>query len=335
MIKSCDISFVIQGPIQGQSSQPVSEQITRLCAESIRRWFSGSEIVLSTWHGSDVSQIPHDILVLNNDPGPIELMSRNQAGLNSNPNMNRMIVSSVAGLGRVTRPWAVRTRTDMLFISPAIKRWMSAFPKTNATPVFQGRVVIPTISTTQYRRRLESRLFHLSDWLHAGLIGDLRKLWHCPMAFPKQSIGDESTEHANQWDRLDIERYSNEQFLWLNLAIGSHLNLAWRHPWDMTRQNQRLFDEFAAQELVIGDLKRLGIVNLKHRHKPTATLNNFTFMEWRKLQARSIGTHRDFPMDWDTVWRTIGAGLHRLSGGRLLPLIAWAARKGKRLVGTA
>ena len=335
MIRSSDISFVIQGPIQGKSFEPVSEQITRRCAESIRRWFSGAEIIISTWHGADVSQIPHDILVLNNDPGPIDLMNSDQAGLNSNPNMNRMIVSSASGLSRATRPWAVRTRTDMLFTSSAIKRWMAVFPKTNGSQVFQNRVVIPTISTTQYRRRLESRIFHLSDWLHAGLISDIRKLWNCALVSHNQYQHNEGSAISKQRDHLDIERYSNEQYLWLNLAIDSHLNIEWRHPWDMNRDNQRLFDNFVAQELVIGDLKRLGIVNLKHHHKPTATLNNFTFMEWRKLQARSIRSYQDFPMDWETAWRTLVAGLHNFSGGRLIPFIACASRFCKRLVGKA
>ena len=335
MIRSSDISFVIQGPIQGKSFQPVSEQITRRCAESIRRWFSGAELIISTWHGADVSQIPHDILVLNNDPGPIDLMNSYQAGLNSNPNMNRMIVSSASGLSRATRPWAVRTRTDMLFTSSAIKRWMNAFPKVKANHVFQARVVIPTISTTQYRRNLETRIFHLSDWLHAGLVKDIRKLWNCQLVDPNKSNRNEASRISNQCDHLDINRYSNEQYLWLNLAIDSHLNIEWRHPWDMNRDNQRLFDNFVAQELVIGDLKRLGIVNLKHNHKPTATLNNFTFMEWRKLQARSMRSYQDFPMDWETAWRTFVAGLHNFSGGRLIPFIACASRFSKRLVGKA
>ena len=40
-------------------------------------------------------------------------------------------------------------------------------------------------------------------------------------------------------------------------------------------------------------------------------------------------------MDWETAWRTLVADLHNLSGGRLIPFIAFASRFSKRLVGKA
>lgn len=94
-IKFEEISIVVQGPVQ--------PTITENALRSIREHLPGGEIILSTWEGTDCSGLEYDLLVLNQDPGVLP-----PAMLNT----NRQIVSTVNGLKRVTRKYAVKFRTD-------------------------------------------------------------------------------------------------------------------------------------------------------------------------------------------------------------------------------
>ncbi len=50
---SKDISVVVQGPIFGRPGDDYEKQITLHCLESIKKVLPESEIILSTWKGSE------------------------------------------------------------------------------------------------------------------------------------------------------------------------------------------------------------------------------------------------------------------------------------------
>ena len=66
MIKSSEISIVIQGPIYKNTTK-------RVC-ERMRQIFPQAEIIVSTWQGSDTSDLTYDVLVESKDPGGTPLM---------------------------------------------------------------------------------------------------------------------------------------------------------------------------------------------------------------------------------------------------------------------
>jgi WavE lipopolysaccharide synthesis len=89
------LSFVVQGAVaRGAFS-------TRQVCAAIRRWFPGSEIVVSTWRGQDVDGIDADQVVRSEDPGPLP----------SAHNTNRQLVSSREGVRRASNPLVVKLRS--------------------------------------------------------------------------------------------------------------------------------------------------------------------------------------------------------------------------------
>src|SRR6266851_1380389 len=66
-----DLSVVVQGPVVGGRRDPEERQLTRRCLASIRSCLPDAQIILSTWRGSDLAGLPFDVLVENDDPGPI------------------------------------------------------------------------------------------------------------------------------------------------------------------------------------------------------------------------------------------------------------------------
>ena len=64
MIKSTDISIVVQGSVENREE-------TIKCLNSIRKILPQAEIILSTWEDSDIVNLDYDKLVLNKDPGAV------------------------------------------------------------------------------------------------------------------------------------------------------------------------------------------------------------------------------------------------------------------------
>ena len=72
-IDSKDISVIVQGHVKGLSTDPYEERWTYFSLESIRRYLSESEIILSTFKDCDVRDMPYDILVQSDDPGFLDM----------------------------------------------------------------------------------------------------------------------------------------------------------------------------------------------------------------------------------------------------------------------
>ena len=103
-----NISFIIQGPIiQPSKNSPFS---TVNSINNLRHIFPKSEIIVSTWENTHINNIDYDHIVLSKDPGAISFTKK---GITYN-NVNRQIVSTLAGLRVATRPYVVKMRGDIL-----------------------------------------------------------------------------------------------------------------------------------------------------------------------------------------------------------------------------
>lgn len=163
MITSKEISFVVQGAVNTKE--------TRKCLKSIRKYMPDSEIILSTWDGSDVSGLDYDILILNKDPGAVYLEYRKNYH-----NLNRQLFSTQEGLKRVTRKYAMKLRSDMILTSDKFLEYFDKFQKRSANyNLFKRKVLIPAIFTrfNVYKPDDPKSIFHISDLWLFGLKEDL------------------------------------------------------------------------------------------------------------------------------------------------------------------
>ena len=117
MIDSKDISVIVQGPI--------NKKETPKCLKSIRKFLPEAEIILSTWQGTDISNLDYDILVLCEDPGTtlIEEFTHKK----TYNNMNRQLVSTKEGLKKATRKYAMKLRSDLIFTSDRFLEYFNKF----------------------------------------------------------------------------------------------------------------------------------------------------------------------------------------------------------------
>lgn len=210
-----ELSFVVQGPIRAPW--------TRQCLDSIKKFHPDSPIIISTWHG------PHDSdqtfgynaqFILCDDPGPV-----NNPNL-LNPNINRLIVSSRAGLSMVWTPFVCKLRSDV---------WLSR--PISLEPIKHIGVALMTHSVFSLNPWGQMPLgMHLSDWGLLGQTAAAQRVFEIP--------------HM----RSDSPELRNEQYLWHTYA-ASHLM---DKPPPMRTWDDRSCHEytrvFCKNHLIVGDL---------------------------------------------------------------------------------
>lgn len=171
-IKPADISVVVQGA--------VNAKLTPVCLRSIRKHLPGAEIILSTWQGTDVSNLDYDKLVLNDDPGDSGFRD-----VAKNPdNTNRQITSTINGLKQATRKYAVKLRTDFEVTGTGFLKFFDCKYKrrflSRRFRLFEHRVLI-LYNFFDYP-------FSVADFFMFGLTKDLIKMWDIPLVSPEESM---------------------------------------------------------------------------------------------------------------------------------------------------
>ncbi len=167
-INNEDLSFVVQGPIVKDTCKVIA---------SIKKFYPGSPIILSTWPGEEVESCIDmcSEVVLSDDPGDLGNLYANGSAKN---NINRQITSSLNGLKRVKTRYAVKTRTDFLIANNNLINVLGNEIYREFTINSQFRIVKQRIAAVGADR---SYPFFCFDFSFAGLKEDLLNLFDIPL----------------------------------------------------------------------------------------------------------------------------------------------------------
>lgn len=251
-LSDADISFIVQGPIISPAAKTAQNYTTNEVLESIRKHFPKSQIVLSTWKGAETAHLDYDSLVLNDDPGPLNLNGIDY-------NINRLIRSTVNGLSNCINDYVVKTRTDVIFTSNALlSEMISIEPVNSRYKLFQNKV----LSTNFYvRDPVKSNiLYHPSDILLIGTKSDIGLLFNHELATYNEF------NRAGEAGGFD-NRIVNEQYLLLKTIKKVHnTDIPYTAFWEykgiknLIRSENFIFKNFSihtARQLGISLPKRL------------------------------------------------------------------------------
>jgi hypothetical protein len=238
-----DVSFVLQGPVDR-----TGRGATARACDAIRAHFPGAEIVISTWAGTDASGLDCDRVVESEDPGTV--------GPNTyNPNTNRQIVSSLAGVRAATRPLVAKVRSDMVFLSDALlSHWRRWEERSDELRLFEHRVLVPN-TFTRRPSYLSPFPLHPSDWSYFGTRGDLELLLDVPHMRLRESQKDRKPEgllsfwHPGQ----NLPTYTPEQWIWTQALRKVAPDAGLRHVFDLTPETLRLTELSFANNLAVLD----------------------------------------------------------------------------------
>ena len=103
LIEDGEISVVIQGPLLPDQVEGAAR-----CVASVRSMLPGAEVILSTWEGEDASGFASPVRVVQS-PDPGAFLVRHERP----NNLNRLQVSTWAGLQHVSRRYCLKFRTDL------------------------------------------------------------------------------------------------------------------------------------------------------------------------------------------------------------------------------
>jgi len=164
------LSVVVQGPCERIGRNKEQPSIDEALA-SIRAFFPKAQLIVSTWAGSDIDGLDADDIVLNTDPGPLEHPRQRPN------NINRMLTSTANGLNAATRPFCIKTRSDVLFRSDNLIHKELALAADHLS--LRRRIWIASNGTGRIDMYL--RPFHPCDMVQYGMTEDLRRLWNIPL----------------------------------------------------------------------------------------------------------------------------------------------------------
>ena len=176
MIESKDITFVLQGKnIHGQ---------TRKCINSIRKYYRDSTIIFSTYKNEKADDLDVDTVVFSKDPGAT-LLSKEANRYN---NINRIIITSKAGLEKVKTKYCAKLRSDLIFKNNKILNYIfDNYPKRDKKfSVFKQRVVFFPLWSRRFEYIADKYKilcpFLISDWFCFGLTEDIKNYFkNCPL----------------------------------------------------------------------------------------------------------------------------------------------------------
>lgn len=304
-MNSSDVSIIVQGKIIGNGS---SNEITKRVCKSIRRLMPESQIILSTWEGEIVDDIPFDNLVLNKtfDANKIIRIGEETPLLHS---VNHQIVTTLNGLKAADRIYAIKIRSDLELFNT---NFLSFFDKYDEYPynnpeymkwkVFKKRVVsLPTYNVHSKR----CIPFNISDWFFFGLKEDLLELFDIDLV---DTYGLKVRENE-QYPRGE-DNFGAEQEIWIR-CLRKHLSFQIRNAIDSSPQVLKNSEIALANNFVTVPASQLGLYSLKfgfsaYANDPWLSSSLYTLRDWELLYNKYGGGNIKVKAEYyNRVWRKI------------------------------
>ena len=259
MIEKSEISVIVQGA--------VSSDLTKTCLNSVRKELPGAEIILSTWEGSDVSNLNYDQVLFNKDPGGF---TDKRVPWFTN-NCSRMILSSKNGCLAAGNPYILKIRTDVEMLSADFLKHYNDLPRRSEEYFFfNHRLLCSSYFFKKYADSPEMKSmptpFHIGDWFQFGLSEDMKKLYNIPL--PKEpDFTDYFLTHPYHSVRQNLfapcHRLTPEQYLLLTALQKDFPELKMETVADYNTENIIQYEKIVANNFIILDPHKWNIRPLK------------------------------------------------------------------------
>ena len=261
MISSKDISVVVQGAI--------SDKYICNVLKSVRQWLPESEIIISSWKGTDLHGLDYDKFVLSDDVGGYKSKI---TGIYNN--ISRQIVSTRKGVELASKPYVLKIRSDLVLTSCNFLKFFHSFPKRDDKyQCFKERILFVSCFFKKYIGERKSYLhpvpYHISDWLMFGAKEDIRNLFNIPIVdndafyeyFEKRPPGELKPYCFKEQHQLTPEQYILEKYLSNRLLV--------RFPEckdliGFNSDNLFFFEKFVASNCIILDTDQFGVYCAKN-----------------------------------------------------------------------
>lgn len=264
MIKNTELTVVIQGPVS---------QVTNLAVQSVRIYYPGAKVIVSTCGPLAMEVVGADKVVVVPDPGSFPYSTGPGSGLN---NVNRQIVNTLGGLRAVTTPYAMKLRTDFLITGSGALSYLDRFPVFDPEyRVFRERM----LAFYSPDPRVSPRPYHPSDQCFLGRTDDLIDLFDVPLMTAEEAVWRDGPFKAN--------RYAPEQHIFINYLRKKGRTVACDTIYDTTPENCEETERYYASNFVVMGFPEWDLIStnehLQIEINPRAFTGCLTFAGWQKL----------------------------------------------------
>lgn len=267
-----DISFVIQGK--------VNKQTTPKAIASIRQFFPGAEIVLSTYIGTETSGLNYDKIALVEDPGFFYYDDQERSKEN---NLNRQIQTTLAGLNAATRQYAFKLRTDFIITGRGFLDYFYRFPESDSNYKVFGRKVLSCVFFARNPRKENPLSFHPSDIAFFGLRADLLKLFDIPFMTKEDSL-------FYKVNKKRCCKYVPEQHIWVNCLLKNGKKIKFEHQRDTSEKIVADTEKYTVSNFIYLDFRQFNLLAPKQLRM--FANNDFhdviTHIEWQRLYKKYL-----------------------------------------------
>lgn len=252
-IDTKDISIVVQGAVTKATSRTL---------ETVKKFLPGATVILSTWKHQDISELPYDILVENEDPGAFPCDALQYSVMN---NINRQLISTQNGLRHCATLYAAKIRSDFYLESADFLKCFNKYKKYDPEFCFVKERIV---GCTVYSRNPRSKITPLtmaycpSDFFFFGYSEDLKKLFDRPLISDvnEKMFFELYPENKSQLNYKDaLCQFMPEQSIWMGFIKKYIADLDCRHRDDITEKNIILTEKTFANNLVLYSSDDLGV----------------------------------------------------------------------------
>ncbi|MHA6679839.1 WavE lipopolysaccharide synthesis family protein [Enterobacter cloacae] len=257
MIDDKNISVIIQGPIVSSTCKLSSAPTTQASIDSVRRLLPGATVILSTWRNQDVLVQGYDRLILNPDPGH---QNYSRSTLN---NVNRQIVSTVAGLKSADSMYCLKIRSDIVLTSTDFLKYFSASNDCNRQfKILRARIVSNNLTSRDPKRHNKNGfkwklLFHISDHVHFGFRSDLLAVWDLPLQTRDEALYFLNRAFPEQFKCKEYARYAPEQYIMLGF-LRKYYEIDFEHYAHWSAELEYLSEQYMLSNFIFLDDYRYG-----------------------------------------------------------------------------
>ncbi|POR55890.1 WavE lipopolysaccharide synthesis protein [Paraburkholderia eburnea] len=342
MISPSEITIVFQGNV----SASTDGDSFRNCLEITRAALPGARVILSTWQDTKIPKsIDVDEVVRSEDPGTLPPIKFDDVGSN---NINRQIVSTLAGLQKVKTQYAIKLRTDSFLEHDG---FLKNYVKFNEQFRSKSDRILTSSFFTIDPFVFEHMPFHTSDWFQFSTTSALINYWSRPLVTLEEATFYENNRHARHSSYLDKKfrtMLAVEQYLCGAYAKRFGYDTPAFHN-DCRKEVLKDFQHFLANHFMILDPWQAGFRLPKYNwayKSNMQSMNCIMFLDWYRFCAK-LHPERDFDPELSAAAKKryhqkirVGLGNRLLNpiaaiifskkfdpiGSRLLKLAMWSRR---------
>ncbi len=233
---------------------------------SIRQWFPGAEILVST-SITPKDHLEWDKLILNEDPG--ELINTNHQGVK---NLNRLIVNSYAGWEAASSEMVIRSRTDVKFFANSILEEYADYDNWYAErflpkSVVENKILIGDMFTSM------GLCYHPGDWVLMAPKDTLVEYYNVPL----KGTNEISASPDHQLHRT--EQYVFLANIWKHYDRSS---VYIKYDVDQDQYQRLLSWQFLIDNFYISNRKDMGFNCIKYNYPYNQSWNHESYGHFYK-----------------------------------------------------